>query len=67
MPRPTHMDRTVVVANLRSRALHDRADWVLRTLPASIDVAKNASLFRTLGIDVADCHPGKPEARPAAG
>jgi hypothetical protein len=33
--------------------LHERADWVDREFPALIDTAKNASLLRTLGIDVA--------------
>jgi hypothetical protein len=44
----------VVVASLRSRDLHGRADWVEKELPALIDTARNASLLRTLGIDVDD-------------
>jgi hypothetical protein len=43
--------KAVVVATLRSRDLHDRADWVDREMPALIDTSKNASLLRTLGID----------------
>jgi hypothetical protein len=41
-----------VVAELRSRDLHRRADWVEKDLPALIDVAVHASLLRNLGIDV---------------
>jgi hypothetical protein len=47
------VDRAEVVAALRSRELHGRADWVDRELPALIDTSKNAALLRTLGIDVA--------------
>jgi hypothetical protein len=42
----------MVVASLRSRDLHGRADWVEKELPALIDTARNASLLRTLGINV---------------
>lgn len=51
MTRSTYIDKLDVVATLRSRELHDRADWVDRELPAFIDTAKNAALLRTLGID----------------
>jgi hypothetical protein len=44
--------KTVVVATLRSRDLHGRADWVENALPPLIDTARNASLLRTLGINV---------------
>jgi hypothetical protein len=47
------IEKTKVLATLRSRELHGRADWVDREFPAFIDTAKNASLLRTLGIDVA--------------
>lgn len=51
----TCVEKTVVVvATLRSRDLHGRADWVDRELPALIDTARNAALLRTLGIDVDD-------------
>jgi len=56
MTRSTHIDKAEVVATLRSRDLHGRADWVDRELPALIDTGKNAALLRTLGIDVGnDC------------
>jgi hypothetical protein len=50
----TCVKKDVVVATLRSRDLHGRADWVEKELPALIDTARNASLLRTLGIDVDD-------------
>ncbi len=52
MTTATRVEKTVVVATLRSRDMHGRADWVERELPALIDTARNASLLRTLGIDV---------------
>jgi hypothetical protein len=48
----TCVEKTVVVATLRSRDLHGRADWVEKELPALIDTARNASLLQTLGINV---------------
>lgn len=51
MTGPTYVAKLEVVATLRSRELHDRADWVDRELPAFIDTVKNAALLRTLGID----------------
>jgi hypothetical protein len=50
--RSGYVDKAEVVANLRSRDLHSRADWVDRQLPARINTFENASLLRTLGIDV---------------
>jgi hypothetical protein len=52
MAEATCVKKTVVVATLRSRDLHGRADWVEKELPTLIDTARNASLLRTLGIDV---------------
>lgn len=40
-----------MVATLRSRDLHRRADWVEKDLPTMIDTYGHASLLRTLGID----------------
>ena len=48
----TCVNKSLVVATLRARDLHGRADWVDKELPALIDTAQNASLLRTLGIDV---------------
>ena len=52
MAAATCVNKTVVVATLRSRDLNGRADWVEKELPALIDTARNASLLRTLGINV---------------
>lgn len=49
-----HVDRVEIVAILRSRGLHDRADWVERELPRVIDTHKNGSLLRMLHIDSTD-------------
>lgn len=51
MTGSTYIDKLEVLATLRSRELHERADWVDRELPAFIDTVKNAALLRTLGID----------------
>jgi hypothetical protein len=55
--RSTFVEKAEVVATLRSRELHGRADWVDRELPPFIDTSKNAALLRTLGIDVAAMSP----------
>jgi hypothetical protein len=52
MTRTGYVDKAQVVADLRARDLHSRADWVDRVLPARIDTSENASLLRTLGIEV---------------
>jgi hypothetical protein len=52
MTTGTCVKKTAVVATLRSRDLHGRADWVEKEFPALIDTARNASLLRTLGINV---------------
>jgi hypothetical protein len=57
----TCVKKSQVVATLRARDLHSRADWVDRELPAFIDTARNASLLRTLGINVDSLHPAPRE------
>jgi hypothetical protein len=52
MAATTYVKKSMVVMTLRSRDLLGRADWVEKELPALIDTATNASLLRTLGIDV---------------
>jgi hypothetical protein len=59
MASSTYVDKTEIVAVLRSRELHGRADWVDREMPEFIDTLENAALFRTLGIDVATVSPGR--------
>jgi hypothetical protein len=36
---------------LRSRQLHDRAEWVDRQLPGLVDTYKNSALLQMLGVD----------------
>jgi hypothetical protein len=48
-----HIGKAEIVALLRSRGLHDRADWVDRQLPQVVDTYTNGSLLRMLHIDPA--------------
>ena len=61
-----HIDKAQIVATLRSRGLHDRADWVDRQMPLTIDTVKNASLLRLLDIDPATMPPVD-QAQPPGG
>ena len=63
----TCVKKDVVVATLRSRDLHGRADWVEKELPALIDTARNASLLRTLGINVDALTPHAGPDQPRSG
>lgn len=45
------VDKAEIVAVLRLRGLHDRADWVDRALPALVDTDENGSLLRMLHIE----------------
>ena len=47
-----YVDKAAIIEALRSRGLHDRADWVDRELPPLVDTRANSSLLETLGIDV---------------
>jgi hypothetical protein len=47
----SHIDKAKILAVLRDRGLHDRADWVDRQLPDEIDAGKNASILRMLRLD----------------
>ena len=51
MSEPVYVDKAKVIAELRSRQLHARADWIDRELPGLIDTYKNSSLLQMLGID----------------
>src|SRR6266511_3223329 len=57
MTIPTYVDKAEIVATLRSRGLHTRADWVDRELPELVDTYRNAALLRTLDIDPAAMAP----------
>jgi hypothetical protein len=52
MGEPVHVNKAEVMAQLRSRQLHARADWVDRELPELIDTYKNSALLKMLGIDL---------------
>jgi aspartokinase-like uncharacterized kinase len=52
MSEPVYVDKAKVIADLRSRQLHARADWVDRALPGLIDTYKNSALLTMLGIDL---------------
>jgi hypothetical protein len=52
-----HIDKAEVVATLRSRGLHAKADWVDRQLPPLIDTDTNGSLLEMLDIDPAGMSP----------
>jgi len=62
MTRPSHLDKAEIVAVLRSRGLHARADWVDRDLPDLVDTDRNAALLEMLDIDPAaiTSHPDPP-------
>jgi hypothetical protein len=48
-----YIDKAEIIATLRSKGLHDRADWVDRNLLPLVDVHKNNALLQMLGIDPA--------------
>jgi hypothetical protein len=52
MSEPVYVDKAKVIAQLRSRQLQARADWVDRELPGLIDTYKNSALLKMLGIDL---------------
>jgi hypothetical protein len=47
------ISKAVVVAVLRERGLHDRADFVDRELPDRINPSRHTGLFATLHLDPA--------------
>ncbi len=63
MTNPTYVDKAEILATLRSRGLHARADWVDRQLPELVDTYRNAALLRTLDIDPASMSPAIPAAQ----
>jgi hypothetical protein len=58
MTAPVYVNKARVVADLRFRQLHARADWVDREFAELIDVDTNAALLRMLGIDLGAMAPG---------
>ncbi|MGN9909306.1 hypothetical protein ACTMTJ_17315 [Phytohabitans sp. LJ34] len=55
-----HVEKTRIIEALRSRGLHERADWVDRQLPIVVDTHENGSLLRMLQIDLTAI--GRPES-----
>jgi hypothetical protein len=60
MTSPAYVDKAEIVAALRFRGLHARADWVDRELPELVDTDRNAAPLRTLDIDPAAMAPFYP-------
>ena len=58
-----YVDKAEIVAELRSRGLNGRADFVDRELPRIIDTEKNGSLLQTLGVDPTALSPREAAAR----
>ncbi|RLK25473.1 hypothetical protein DER29_3480 [Micromonospora sp. M71_S20] len=55
------ISRNTIVAALRRRGQHTRADWVERELPAQVDTSRHAGLLATLRLDLTEL--GGPAAR----
>jgi hypothetical protein len=56
------VSKSRILAELRRRDQHDRADWVDRTLPEQIDPVRNAGVLSLLAIDMADLPEDEAEA-----
>jgi hypothetical protein len=52
-----NVDRSQIVAILRTRGLDARAAWAERTLPEIVDTETNAGLLATLSIDPRSLEP----------
>lgn len=50
----TTVDKARILAALREKGQDARAEFVDRQLPEIVDLASNAGLLRTLGLDVAE-------------
>jgi hypothetical protein len=46
-----YIEKAEIVRVLRSRELHDRADWVDKDLPELVDTHTNRALLEMLGVD----------------
>jgi hypothetical protein len=52
-----YIEKAEIIRVLRSRELHDRADWVDKDLPELVDTQKNRALLDMLGVDPAAITP----------
>ena len=48
------LEKVKVVEALRDKGLDERAGWVDRQMPDTIDAKTNAGLLATLGIDITE-------------
>jgi hypothetical protein len=48
-----HIEKAAILSILRSRGLHDRADWFDRELPDLVDTDKNRALLQMLDVNPA--------------
>lgn len=62
-----NIDKAQIVAELLSRGLKDRAEWVDRELPDVVDTHTNGALLGMLNIDPAVMSPFEGASRPASG
>lgn len=60
--------KSLIVAVLRERAQHARADWVQRELPDEVDLSRHTGLLATLNLHADDLiardGASRPRARP---
>ncbi|WP_250036584.1 hypothetical protein [Paractinoplanes maris] len=54
------ISKAAVIALLRERGQHQRAEFVDRQLPERIDLARHGGLLATLHIDPAELTPTEP-------
>jgi hypothetical protein len=52
-----YIDKAEIIRVLRSRQLHDRADWVDKDLPELVDTHDHRALLEMLGVDPAAITP----------
>ncbi len=60
-----YIEKAEIIRVLRSRGLHDKADWVDKDLPELVDTHKHRDLLDMLGVDPAAITPVDIASRPA--
>ncbi len=58
-----YIEKFEIIRVLRSRQLHERADWVDRQLPELVDTYKNSALLEMLGVDPTTIPPSTVASR----
>ncbi len=56
-----YVDKAEIIAVLRDRGAHTRADWVDRQLPPIVDTYDNGALLQMLEIDLSTLAPVDPQ------